>query len=516
MPDIGVFTIVLLLYRVNVMDITSFQMIGPVVARILQMCRHAPASPFKRMRILVSSFLLTGGVVGTGIQGAFAQASASPPTLTITDVVQSAVRDYPLIHVTQEELNASAAGIQLARTAYLPRIDGLAQFNRATRNNVFGALFPQSTIPSMTGPVIGSNNGGSVWGSATGLLVNWQPFDFGVRHANVQASLAARDEAAAALQRSQLDVGTAAADAFLTLIAAQQTERSAAAAVDSWDILSRSVHALASNQLRPGADESRIEAERAMAGTQLAYARQAVEASRATLVKFMPHADASGTVFDAAHLLDGSPPLMDEDAPFQSDQHPVMTEQKAATAQSSARLHAIERSWVPQFNLEGAAFARGTGAENDGQRLTGANGLAPTVGNYAVGVNVTFAFMDFASIHAREANQAAIVRANRSNEQLADRNLREQFAKAKAVVHAAREVAANTPVEVKAAHTAFDQAKARYQAGLVPIDDLAQAERLVVQAEMDDSVARLSVWRALLQLDASRGDIQPFMQIVSK
>ena len=67
-----------------------------------------------------------------------------------------------------------------------------------------------------------------------------------------------------------------------------------------------------------------------------------------------------------------------------------------------------------------------------------------------------------------------------------------------------------------ATDTAFDQAKARYQAGLAPIDDLAQAERLVVQAEIDDSVARLSVWRALLQLDASRGDIQPFVQTVSK
>ncbi len=480
------------------------------------MNRHTPASQFKRMRILVSCFLLTSGVVCAGIRGVLAQAPTSPPKLTITDVVQSAVRDYPLIHVTQEELNASAAGIQLARTAYLPRIDGLAQFNRATRNNVFGALFPQSTIPSMTGPVIGSNNGGSVWGSATGLLVNWQPFDFGVRHANVQASLAARDEAAAALQRSQLDVGAAAADAFLTLIAAQQTEKSAAAAVDSWDVLLRSIHALTSTQLRPGADESRIEAERAMAGTQLAYARQAVEASRATLVKFVPRADASGSIFDPAHLVDGTPPSMDEDAPFRSDQHPVMAERKAATAQSSAQLHATERSWVPQFNLEGAAFARGTGAENDGQRLAGANGLAPTVANYAVGVNVTFAFMDFAGIHAREAAQAATVSANKSYEQLADRNLQEQFAKAKAAVHAAREVAANTPVEVKAAHTAFDQARARYQAGLAPIDDLAQAQRLVVQAEIDDSIARLSVWRALLQLDASRGDIQPFVQVVSK
>jgi len=482
---------------------------------MLQMSRHTPASQFKRMRILVSSFFLLSAV-GIGIQEALAQEPASPPTLTITEVVQSAVRDYPLIHVTQEELNASAAGIQLARTAYLPRVDGLAQFNRATRNNVFGALFPQSTIPSMTGPVIGSNNGGSVWGSATGLLVNWQPFDFGVRHANVQASLAARDEASAVLQRSQLDVGTAAADAFLTLIAAQQTEKAAAAAVESWDVLLRSIHALTSKQLRPGADESRIEAERAMVGTQLAYARQAVETSRATLVKFAPHADGTGAVFDPVHLLDGAPPVMEEDAPFQSDQNPLMAERKAATAQSSAQLHALERSWVPQFNLEGAGFARGTGAESDGQRLGGANGLAPTVTNYAVGVNVTFGFMDFAGIHAREAAQAATVRANRSNEQLADRNLLEQFAKAKAAVRAAREVAANTPIEVKAAHTAFDQAKARYQAGLAPIDDVAQAQRLVVQAEMDDSVARLSVWRALLQLDASRGDIQPFMQTVSK
>jgi outer membrane protein len=106
-------------------------------------------------------------------------------TLTIVSVVQDAERDYPLIHVTEAELNASIANIRLSRTAYLPRVDGIAQFNRATRNNVFGALLPQSIVPSMSGPVIDSNDGGSVWGSATGLLVDWQPFDFGLRRANV-------------------------------------------------------------------------------------------------------------------------------------------------------------------------------------------------------------------------------------------------------------------------------------------------------------------------------------------
>lgn len=124
------------------------------------------------------------------------QAGSSQPTaaeVSLQDVVQSALRDYPQIHISQEELNASIANIRLARTAYLPRADGLLQVNRATRNNVFGAVLPQSIIPPISGPVIGSNNAGSVWGSATGLLVSWQPFDFGLRHANVVAATAARE-----------------------------------------------------------------------------------------------------------------------------------------------------------------------------------------------------------------------------------------------------------------------------------------------------------------------------------
>ncbi|OJV40425.1 MAG: hypothetical protein BGO25_03375 [Acidobacteriales bacterium 59-55] len=448
--------------------------------------------------------------------GTAGPASIATGPVTITEVVQSALRDYPQIHVSQEEFNASVANIRLARTAYLPRVDGLAQVNRATRNNIFGTLLPQNTIPSISGPVIGSNNGGSVWGSATGLLVSWQPFDFGLRHANVKAARAAKDKADASVQRSQLEVTTAAADAYLTLIAAKQIEKSAAAAVDNWDVLLRTIHALSSAQLRPGADESRIEAELAMARTQLVYARQADESGRATLVKFLSRTGDINTSLDTGRLLSELPPGGDEEVPFQTADHPVMAEQRANVAQSAAQLRATERSWVPQFNVEGAAYARGSGAEVDGHRLPGANGLAPTVQNYAAGVNITFPFMDFASIHAREAAQAATLRANQANEQLADKALQEQFAKAQAALRAAREVAANTPIEVKSAHMAFDQAKARYQAGLVPIDDLAQAQRLVVQAEIDDSIARLNVWRALLQFDAARGNIQPFLQAVNK
>jgi hypothetical protein len=52
--------------------------------------------------------------------------------------VEQAVKSYPPVRVPQEQLSAAAAGIQLARTSYLTRLDALGQWNRATHNNVFG------------------------------------------------------------------------------------------------------------------------------------------------------------------------------------------------------------------------------------------------------------------------------------------------------------------------------------------------------------------------------------------
>jgi outer membrane protein len=434
------------------------------------------------------------------------------PELTIGQVVQDAQQNYPAIHVSEQELNAAMANIRLARTSYLPRLDGIVEVNRATRNNVFGTLLPQSILPSMSGPVIGTNNGGSVWGSATGLLLNWQPFDFGLRRAKVEAAAAARDRANAYVQRSQLEVSSAAADAFLTVLAAGQARNAAQVAVDNWETLRKSIHALTAAELRPGADESRIEAEKAAANTQLALAIEAVEMGHATLSKFLSKPDNLPRPLNSTHLLGEVPLGVEDDGAFHPANTPAMLEQHAVVSQSASELRATDRSWVPQLNLEAAGYGRGTGAETNGQRLSGANGLAPTVGNYAVGLNVTFSFLDFASIHAREASQAATLKAEQARETLVGRQLQEQFDQARAALRAMRSIAKNTPIQASAARTALSQATARYKAGLSSIDEVAQAQRLVVQAEMDDSIARLNVWRAFLQLQSVLGDLQPFLQ----
>ena len=434
------------------------------------------------------------------------QPSTPPAPLTISQAVDDALRNYPSISVTQEQMNAAAAGIRLARTAYLPRVDTLAQLNRATRNTFYGLLLPQGVIPGVDG--VPANNFGTVWDSGLGVLVTWQPFDFGLRAAQVAAATAAHEHAQASVNRTRYDVSVATADAYLTVIAAQQPAQAARAAVESWQVLLRTIHAQVAAQLRPGADESRVQAELAAAQTQVAQAEQAIDVARSTLGQFVG-AD-SQLNLRPGKLLEQLPSERTE-AALQSAANPVAREQNAAIAQAESQLSALARTYYPQFSVQGLAAARGTGLLTNGERLGWLNGLAPTTQNYGLGLTVTFPVMDKFAIHEQEAIQSANVRADQAQYRVIATNLQAQFNTALATLNGARRVAANTPIEVSSARTALEQATARYQSGLAPIDDVAQAQRLLVQAQIDDSLARLNVWRARLEIETVRGDIQPFL-----
>ena len=440
-------------------------------------------------------------------------AAACSQQLTISQTVETAVRNYPSVRISQEDIAAAAAGIQLARTAYLPRIDTLAQINRATRNNVFGMLMPQAVIPSMSGPALGLNNFGTAWGSAIGALVTWEPFDFGLRRANVAAAGAARSRSEAALRRTEYDVAVATADAFLTLAAAQETERAAQAGVDRATTVAQTIHALVDAQLRPGADASRADAELAAARTQLIQSEEAVDVSKTTIARFTG-ADPAKVAIATAKLAQLPPDRTV--TPIDPHANPVAMEQQAVIDQAKSQLHALERQYFPRFYLQGATYARGTGAESDGRILGGLNGLGPTTGDLGIGFTVTFPVFDFASLHARENAQSAAIRSETARAQQIAVDIRAQWNAAVATLNGARRVAANTPIQVKAAREATDQATARYRVGLANIDSVAEAQRLLTQAEIDDALARLAVWRALLAIATAAGDIRPFLAEVGQ
>lgn len=430
--------------------------------------------------------------------------------LTLDQAVQQALARYPAVRASLEQVSAAAAGINLARTAYLPRADFLGQINRATRNNVFGLLLPQGVLPSMSGPVLGTDDLTNVWGSAVGVLVSWEPFDFGLRKANVGLAGAARARREADLVVTRLQVSTGAADGFLTLLAAQQTVVGARAAVDRARVVDQVVGAGVQSGLRPGADAARAHAELAFAQTQLVRAEQAAEVAGAALADLLGVPPAQVVVEPGRFL--GAPPQT-APPPGALAEHPLARQQQAAIEEVKDQERVLDRSYFPRFWLQGSSYARGTGAHTDGTTGGAFAGLAPNFGNWAVGMTVTFAAFDLPSIRARKEIQLHRERSETAQYERVLQDLQGQLEQAQAQYQGARRVAENTPIQLEAARTAEQQATARYNSGLGNIVEVAEAQRLLTQAEIDDSLARLGVWRALLAVAAVQGDLQPFLQL---
>src|SRR5205085_1136538 len=115
----------------------------------------------------------------------------------------------------------------------------------------------------------------------------WEPFDFGLRHSSVMSAEAALTQARAGETLTRLDVQNAVATAFLGLAAAERAAVATQADLERRDVLLEAVQTLVTNQLRPGADQSRMEAERAAARTRVIQAQQSVAIARSGLNRLL-------------------------------------------------------------------------------------------------------------------------------------------------------------------------------------------------------------------------------------
>ena len=80
----------------------------------------------------------------------------------------------------------------------------------------------------------------SVWGSAAGVLLSWEAIDFGQRKAGVDVARAQTALAKNQATLTELDVAAAAADAFLTVLAADEAVRATRANVDRLQVFADS------------------------------------------------------------------------------------------------------------------------------------------------------------------------------------------------------------------------------------------------------------------------------------
>ena len=453
------------------------------------------------------------GVVIALLKGVAQAQPREPPVaihvFTLPEALEYANSHYPTVRVAIEQVNASAANVNVARSAYLPRFDAVWQTNRGTVNNIFGQLLPQSVISSLSGPVLASSSSDSVWGTAAGGLLSWEPFDFGLRGSTVREAEAAVNRARADEGVTRLAVQHAVALAFLNAVAAQQAVTAAEADVLRRQTIAQTARTLADNQLRPGAEASRADAERAAALTRAIQARQALAIARATLTQVLGLVDGP-VVVNASALVEAAPPGTAAPAQERSP-HPLIQSGQAAVDLARARESVLGATDRPRVLLQSSLFARGSGATPDAI-FGGTDGLGFDRANWAAGVQVVFPnLFDFASLRARRASAGALTRAEGARYDETLLKVTSEGRAAEAMVAATREIAENTPVQLAAAQQSEMQARARYQAGLAGIVEVAEAQNLLVQAEYLNAVARVDVWRALLSQAVARGTLGTFI-----
>jgi outer membrane protein TolC len=427
--------------------------------------------------------------------------------LTLNAAVEMALRNHPGIREAQAAAQAASSEIDVARSAYLPRLDFLWQVNRATRNNVFGLLLPQPVIPAVSGPVLGTETLDGVWSTAGGLLLSWEALDFGRRSATVDAARADSHFADAQVDVAELEIGSAAANTFLEVVAADAALRAVRANVERLEVFAKTVRALVASQLRAGAEQSRAEAELAAARNRLIEAQRNLDVARLALAEAIGVPTAAVAV-DPGSLLDV--PAAPSTAAFDVASHPRAAAANAQIDEARARDRGLARSYFPRVEVQTALAGRGVSRDVDGN----GSGLGLAVPNWAIGLSVTFPSLEIFRTEARRRVEAERLQEASAQYDRTVQALQAQEARARAVMTAALQIAANTPQQLQAARDADTQARARYDAGLTNALEVAEAQRLLADAESANAVASLGVWRALLAEAVLRGDLQPFLDQV--
>jgi outer membrane protein len=187
----------------------------------------------------------------------------------------------------------------------------------------------------------------------------------------------------------------------------------------------------------------------------------------------------------------------------------------AAVREVQAQEDVLKRTDYPRFFLQAEGFGRGSEVPNDGTIIGNWNGLAPARGNWVAGVTILFPdVFDFKALSAKKQIAQTNERSQRAHYQQILQDLTGQLQAARDQLDTAQRVALETPTELRAARQTEIQSRARYDAGLATLVEVADAESLLAQAEMEDAMARLNIWRALFKVAYAQGDLKPFLEVL--
>ncbi|MGY6742546.1 MAG: TolC family protein [Cecembia sp.] len=423
----------------------------------------------------------------------------------LKELLEISTANYPELQAKRLETEAAQRLVQYERSDFLPSLDGSYQMVYSTNNNITGMFLPGLVLP-ISGPPVPENTMDFTYGSAASLLMNWNPFTFGKRASKIQTAKFGQELAQHQETLTILEHQVRFTEAYLNYWAAASMSLAAEKNKYRFETNLELSKTLVDNGLRPGVDSAQFRALFVRSKIDYLQAQKSAESYLAKVRELLGE--------DQKEI--GIDPNLQRTVAVQTgeplDNHPLLQSSRSRTLMEASRKTELNRSLMPELNLWGTAFARGSAILFEGGFNDPTDGLAFSRYNYGVGFQVAVPILQFARTSKMVQRQNSLISAAEAYEMQVERSLDKDRTVAKVTLEKALESAALAPEYVQAAEYSYQALQARYDAGLINLNELVQGQADLAKAEAESIKVMAEMWKALLYYAAVSGDMDFFLQ----
>lgn len=433
--------------------------------------------------------------------------AAAQQPVTLSELLQMAETSYPLLKSKRLDVQTAQKGVDVSKSTFVPTLDAAYQLNYATYNNITGMSYPGQLLP-ISGPPSVDNQYAGVFGSATSLLLNWQPVTFGQRKSQVDFAKTGLQYASADAINEIFQHKIKVVNAYLELLTLDELAKVYDNNLKRTESNLLNVQSLVESGIRPGVDSPLLKAEVSRAKVELLNHKNKQAQARIGLSELLV-SDVNRSFSDTLFFKQLPQTVLAPD----SVKHPLIELYEANNEINLARKNVLSKLAMPTVGVWGTTYARGSGIAHDGT-VKSTDGLGFQRLNYGVGFQLSVPLLAFARTRPQLQQQDFIISSGRQKLDGVALQLKKQQELADTTLISALAVTQESPLYLESAQFSYKALQSRYQSGLANLSDLFQAQYALVKAETDYKLAYMGVWKALLFKAAVQGDLNIFINQV--
>jgi outer membrane protein TolC len=422
--------------------------------------------------------------------------SAAARVLTLPEAIAYARAHQPAIRAAMARIAAMEATARIPRAQWLPSVGVTVQLFGATANSTTGTYVgaPYVDIPRIGGTKVTATGSMQPYPSTfVGAGVQQEIFDFGRIAAQAAAMDALVDVARRRTDAERLDVDFAVEETYFAVYAAKSVLNAAEGALERSRVHRDLAKAAVEAGLRSPIELTRAEADMTRFDLGRERARAAVVVAQSVLAAAVGVPEATLDV-PPVPPTEKEMPSMSEAIREAAARDPRILEVEARLRAQELATKAIGAELRPNLAFTSSISLRAGGAPPSSGDPAKQGGWLPNVPNWDVGVVLSWPIFNGPTAARERASRAleqvqreeiALVRYQRA---VAIQQAYVAVVMAKAAIPALERAAA-------AARVNYEQADARFKSGIGNSVELADAEALRAQAEIDLALGRFDLAR---------------------